>query len=184
MFKRGSLAAASGPIRSLLKRFKKYPSGGEGNTRRSRRFRRPFVWWHELRAEFFIDFYKYFEYLLVFLQNFGFTWSPFSASWHGCKIFRRREIERRVEAMNGLKLGDIFCTDTDEIVLIMEGQIVTGSRVIFVMTDDGRKKFLATNILRKRLGNIRDFDVSHQKPEVLVSRFLQTLKMQNGLADI
>jgi hypothetical protein len=86
--------------------------------------------------------------------------------------------------MHGLKLGDIFCTNTDEIVLIMEGQIVTGSHVIFVMTDDGRKKFLATNFLRKRLCNIRDFDVSHHKPEVLASRFLQTLKMQNGLADI
>ena len=86
--------------------------------------------------------------------------------------------------MSGLRLGDIFSTDTDEIVLIMEGQIVTGSRVIFVMTDDGRKKFLATNFLRKRLCNIRDFDVSRNKPKVLASRFLQTLKTQNGLADI
>ena len=86
--------------------------------------------------------------------------------------------------MNGLKLGDIFCTDTDEVVLIMEGQIVTGSPLIFVMTDDGRKKFLAANFLRKRLGNIRDFDLSRRKSEVLVSRFLQTLKTQNALPDI
>ncbi len=86
--------------------------------------------------------------------------------------------------MNGLRLGDVFCTDTDEIVLIMDGQIVTGSPLIFVMTDDGRKKFLASSYLRKRLCNIRDFDVSHNKSEVLVSRFLQTLKMQNELPDI
>jgi hypothetical protein len=86
--------------------------------------------------------------------------------------------------MNGLRLGDIFSTDTDEIVLIMEGQIVTGSPFIFVMRDDGRKKFLASDDLRKRLCNIRDFDVVNNKSDVLVSRFLQTLKMQNGLADI
>ena len=86
--------------------------------------------------------------------------------------------------MNGLRLGDIFCTDTDEIVLIMEGQIVTGNPLIFVMTDDGRKKFLASSFLRKRLCNIRDFDVLHKKSDVLASRFLQTLKMQNGLGDI
>jgi hypothetical protein len=86
--------------------------------------------------------------------------------------------------MNGLKLGDIFCTDTDEVVLIMEGQIVTGSPLIFVMTDDVRKKFLAANFLRKRLANIRDFDLSRRKSEVLVSRFLQTLKTQNALPDI
>ena len=58
--------------------------------------------------------------------------------------------------MKGLRLGDIFHTETDEVVLIMEGQIVTGSSLIFVMTDDGRKKFLAADFFRKRLCNIRD----------------------------
>jgi len=86
--------------------------------------------------------------------------------------------------MNGLRLGDVFCTDTDEIVLIMEGQILTGSTLVLVMTDDGKKKFLASSFLRKRLCNIREFDLLHNKPDVLVSRWLQTLKMQNGFADI
>ena len=86
--------------------------------------------------------------------------------------------------MKGLQLGDIFHTETDEVVLIMEGQIVTGSPLIFVMTDDGKKKFLASSFLRKRLCNIREFDLLHNKPDVLVSRWLQTLKMQNGFADI
>ena len=33
--------------------------------------------------------------------------------------------------MKGLQLGDIFHTETDEVVLIMEGQIVTGSSFDF-----------------------------------------------------
>lgn len=78
--------------------------------------------------------------------------------------------------MNVVNGGDIFKTDTGEILLVCRGQNLVGRSQVFVMLESGRRRFFHVAELHKKICNVADFDILNQEPDETVGRFLQLVR--------
>jgi hypothetical protein len=78
--------------------------------------------------------------------------------------------------MNTVKGGDIFKTDTGEILLICRGQNLVGRSQVFVMLETGRRRFFHISELQKKICNVADFDILSEENDETVGRFLQLVR--------
>jgi hypothetical protein len=78
--------------------------------------------------------------------------------------------------MSALNGGDIFRTDTGEILLVCRGQNLVGRSQVFVMLESGKRRFLDVAELNKKICNVADFEILNQEPDETVGRFLQLVR--------
>jgi hypothetical protein len=78
--------------------------------------------------------------------------------------------------MRAIHAGDIYRTEEGEVVLICQGQNVVGRLQLFVMLENGRRRFYPLANMQEWICNVKDFDALREEPDATVARFLQLVR--------